>query len=62
MSKSKLTVEITAIQLVRIGDKVKVMVESGDKWVEVIEEHHDSYFSHIVEALGIHRQIDKTKL
>lgn len=51
----KEAVEVTGIHLLRIGDSVIVRAEVDGKWVEVIREHHDGYFSHIVEPGGILR-------
>lgn len=43
-----------AIWLRREGDHVVVLVEDSiGEWVEVIREHFDGNFSHIVEPRGI---------
>jgi hypothetical protein len=44
---------IGAIHLRREGESVIVSVEYAGRSFEVIREHYDSNFSHIVEALGI---------
>jgi hypothetical protein len=44
-----------AIWLRREGDRVIVEVEDGERWVEVISECHDSFFSHIIEPVGVER-------
>ncbi len=49
-------VPVSGIHLVRIGDYVVVKAEIDGKWVEVIREHHDGSFSHIVEPLGMRRR------
>jgi hypothetical protein len=49
-------VPVTGIHFVRLGDYVVVKVEIDGKWVEVIREHHDGSFSHIVEPLGMRRR------
>lgn len=49
-------VPVTGIQLVRLGDYVVVRAEIDGKWVDVIREHHDGSFSHIVEPLGMRRR------
>lgn len=49
-------VPVTGIHLVRIGDYVIVRAEMDGKWVDVIKEHHDGSFSHIVEPLGMRRR------
>lgn len=49
------SISITGVHLKRIGEHVIVSVEIGGRWVDVIKEHHDSNFSHIVESLGIRR-------
>ncbi len=49
-------VPVTGIHLVRLGDYVIVKAEIDGKWVEVIREHHDGSFSHIVEPLGMRRR------
>lgn len=54
-------VPISGIHLVRLGDYVVVKAEIDGKWVEIIREHHDGSFSHIVEPLGMRRrQADQT--
>ena len=42
-------ITVSGIQLVRIGDYAVVNVELNGKWVEVIREHVEGSFSHIVE-------------
>lgn len=46
-------VSVTGIWLKRIGDDVIVDAEICGQWVEVIREHHDGSFSHIVEPGGM---------
>lgn len=48
-------VPITGVFLKRIGQYAIVEVEIAGKWVEVIREHADGFYSHIVEPLGIRR-------
>jgi hypothetical protein len=56
---TKDTIILTAVMLVRKGDYVAVEVEIDGRWVEVIRERYDGYFSHIVEPAGIRRAKDK---
>lgn len=49
-------VPVTGIHLVRLGDYVVVRAEIDGEWVDVIREHHDGSFSHIVEPLGMRRR------
>jgi hypothetical protein len=49
-------VPVSGIHLVRLGDYVIVKAEIDGQWVEVIREHHDGPFSHIVEPLGMRRR------
>lgn len=56
VEKQKLAARLTgygAIALRRSGDYAIVEVERDGQWVEVIREHVESNFSHIVEPLGI---------
>lgn len=53
---AKQPIPVTGIHLVRLGDYVIVNAEIDGKWVEVIREHHDGSFSHIVEPLGMRRR------
>jgi hypothetical protein len=47
-----------AIWLRREGDYVLVLVEDSiGEWVEVIREHHDGQYSHIVEPRGIEERL-----
>lgn len=52
-------VPVTGIHLVRLGDYVVVKAEIDGKWVEVIREHHDGSFSHIVEPNGMRSRAQK---
>jgi hypothetical protein len=49
------------IWLRREGDYVVVLVEhkidGGSVWVEVIREHHEGPFSHIIEPSGIESRL-----
>ena len=49
------------IWLKREGDFAIVLVQKGDgkEWVEIIREHVDSNFSHIIEPIGIEAEINK---
>ena len=47
------TIAISGIMLRRSGDRVIVEAEIDGRWVEVIDEFHDSNFSHIVEPAGM---------
>lgn len=51
------TVEVSGIFLRRLGDYVIVEAEVEGRWVEVIREHHDGAFSHIVEPSGIRARL-----
>lgn len=51
---------ITAIWLKRIGDHAIVEVEVDGKFVQVIREHIDGAFSHIVEESGIKHAVEGT--
>ena len=46
-------IEISGIMLRRSGDHVILEAEIEGRWVELIDELHDSNFSHIVEAAGM---------
>lgn len=47
------TIAVSGIMLRRSGDRVIVEAEIDGRWVEVIDELHDSSFSHIVEPAGM---------
>lgn len=53
MSNTQTPVEVSGIWLQREGDDAVVMVERDGRWIEVIREHVDGPFSHIVEPSGI---------
>jgi hypothetical protein len=46
-------IEVSGIWLAREGEYIIVRAEVDGVWVEVIREHHDGPFSHIVEDNGI---------
>jgi len=46
-------IRVTGIHLLRLSDKVIVKAEIDGKWIEVIREHVDGAFSHIVEPGGM---------
>jgi hypothetical protein len=48
-----------ALHLRAEGDNVILEIEVNGKWVLLIKERMDSPFSHIIEPLGIQRQIEK---
>ena len=50
-------VPVTAVHLVRIGDRVIVKAEIGSRWVEIIREHHEGSFSHICEASSMRSRL-----
>ena len=54
-------ITVSGIQLVRIGDYAIVNVEVDGKWVEVIREHVEGSFSHIVEPSGIRTKLAAKK-
>lgn len=43
-------VEITGVHLVKIGPHVIVNIEVDGKWFEIIREHEDGSFSHILRS------------
>ncbi len=49
------------IWLRREGDFAVVLVQSvdGKEWVEIIREHVDGAFSHIIEPTGIEAEMNK---
>lgn len=57
--------EISAIKLVRKGNRAVVEIETATTgWIEVIQEHADAPYSHIVEESGMQRcamQADRAK-
>lgn len=56
----KTSLEVTGIHLLQLGDYVIVRAEIDGRWVEVIREHHEGSFSHIVEPGGMRRCADLT--
>ena len=42
-----------AIWLRRVGNFAVVEIEKDGEWIEVMREHVDGNFSHIIEPLGI---------
>jgi hypothetical protein len=44
---------ISGVWLRKEGERVIVAVEFGGKWIDVITEHAEGAFSHIVEPGGI---------
>ena len=52
------TIKIEGLWLRREGDHVVVLAEVDGNWVEVIREHVDGSFSHIVEPDGIALRAD----
>ena len=53
MTPDNTAVPVTGIHLLRIGDQAIVRAEIDGVWVEVIREHVDGSFSHIVEPAGM---------
>lgn len=53
----KQPISITGLMLRRQGDHAIVEVEVEGVWVEIIKEHLDGNFSHIVEPAGIRQCI-----
>lgn len=47
------SIEVRGVWLRREGNQAVVLVERGDKWVEIIREGFDGQFSHICEPTGI---------
>lgn len=52
-------IAVEGIWLLRDGDKVIVRAEIDGKWIDVIREHHDGMFSHIVEPAGMAHAVKK---
>ena len=50
-------IEVSAVWLVKVGNKACVRVEVDGRFVDIIEEHEDGPFSHICEAGGIRSRI-----
>ena len=50
-------VSITGVWLRRKGDQVVVAIEVHGYWVELVSEHYEGNFSHIVEPSGMRRRI-----
>jgi hypothetical protein len=50
---TKPPVAVDGIWLLRLGDRVIVRAEVEGRWIDIIEEHIDGSFSHIVEPAGI---------
>lgn len=48
-----------ALHLLAEGEYAVLKIEVNGKWVELIRERLDSPFSHIIEPLGIQREVDK---
>jgi hypothetical protein len=47
-----------AVWLRRHGDYAIVAIEHKGEWIDLIHEHVDGCFSHIIEPLGIQSKID----
>lgn len=47
------TIPVGGIWLRRIGDRVIVAAEINGRWIDVISEHAEGSFSHIVEPSGM---------
>ena len=52
-------IAVEGVWLVRLGDQAIVRVEIDGRWIDVIEEHIDGSFSHIVEPAGIRGRAEK---
>lgn len=48
-----------ALWLVAEGEHAILKIEVNGEWITLIKERLDSPFSHIIEPLGIQREIDK---
>lgn len=55
-------IAVNGIHLVRHGDYVIVKAEIDGRWVEVIREHYDGSFSHIIEPLGMRRKVHEQEM
>lgn len=53
------TRSLAAIHLVREGNYAVVKIEHNDEWIELIREHIDGPFSHIIEPSGIDAAIER---
>jgi len=51
--EQKSRIEVSGIWLLRDGEKIIVRAEVNGSWIDVIREHRDAMFSHIVEPAGI---------
>ena len=52
-------VAVTGVWLLAIGDYSIAKVEVNEQWIEVIREHKEGAYSHIIEPTGIRKKVTR---